>query len=141
MKNATNSDDLPTLVSDVLSCSHHCIDNIFADSWKSLRLNSLLKKAGFRKRSGTGIAETVYLALLWNWLNMSSIAMFCRQAIGTFSTAKKDVIYDLLKREDVNWRGLNTQIAKTVFDQADGAVAASVHSFWMIPLRPAEARR
>ena len=34
-----------------------------------------------------------------------------------FSRAKKDVMYDLLKREDVNWRVLNLQTAKGVYQQ------------------------
>ena len=128
MQNRTNSDFLPPLVSDVISDSKHYIDNLFADSWKSLRLNHLLRKAGFKKRSGTGIGETVYLTLMWSWLNMSSIAMFCRQALGTFSEAKKDVIYDLLKREDVNWRDLNIRTAKAVFTQG-GLESSTIRAF------------
>ncbi len=37
--------------------------------------------------------------------------------MGMFSQAKKDVMYDLLKREDVNWRVLNLQAAKGVYQQ------------------------
>ncbi|MCU7911644.1 MAG: hypothetical protein KZQ63_05890 [Candidatus Thiodiazotropha sp. (ex Lucinoma aequizonata)] len=37
---------------------------------------------------------------------MSSIAMFSRNALRTFSMARKDVMYDLLKREEINWRAL-----------------------------------
>ena len=42
--------------------------------------------------------------MVWRWLNVSSVAMFCRTALGLFSRAKKDVLYDFLKREDVDWR-------------------------------------
>ena len=128
MQNDTNGDYLPPLVVDVLTNSKHCIDNLFADSWKSLKLNRLLENAGFKKRSGIGISEAVYLMLIWKWLNMASIAMFCRQALSTFSAAKKDVMYDLLKREDVNWRDLNLKTAKTVFTQGELA-GSSIKAF------------
>ena len=115
MKNDTNTGNLPPLIDDVITDPKHYIDNLFADTWKTLKFNSLIKKAGFTKRSGIGITEAVFLLLLWKWLNMSSIAMFSRKALGTFSRAKKDVMYDLLKREEINWRELNIQAAKAVY--------------------------
>ncbi|NNF96695.1 MAG: transposase [Halobacteria archaeon] len=82
-----------------------------------MKFNSLITGAGFTKRSGIGITEAVFVLLLWKWLNMSSIAMFSKKALGTFSKAKKDVMYDLLKREEINWRELNTRTAKAVYQQ------------------------
>ncbi len=117
MKNGTNTHSLPPLISGVITDSKHYIDNIFADTWKKLKLNSLIKGAGFTKRSGIEITEAVFVLLLWRWLNMSSIAMFSKKALGTFSRARKDVMYDLLKREEINWRALNSQTAKTVYQQ------------------------
>jgi hypothetical protein len=115
MNNDTKSSALPSLIGTVLADQQHCIDNVFASTWKTLRFNSLLKSAGFTKRSGLHIAQAVFLLLLWKWLNVSSIAMFSRKALGTFSKAKKDVMYDLLKREDVNWREFNLQTAKEIY--------------------------
>ena len=115
LKNDTNADGLPPLVSGIVTDSKQYIDNLFADIWKKLNLNSLIIGVGFTKRSGFEITEAVFILLLWKWLNMSSIAMFSRKALGVFSKARKDVMYDLLKREDVNWRGLNSQTAKAVY--------------------------
>jgi SRSO17 transposase len=117
VKNGTNADSLPPLISAVLNDSKHYIDNLFADTWKSLKMNSLIRDAGFTKRSGVGIAEAVFVLLLWKWLNMSSIAMFSKKALGSFSRVRKDVMYDLLKREEINWRALNSQTAKAVYQQ------------------------
>ena len=117
LKNDTNAGGLPPLISDVITDSKHCIDNLFADTWKTLKFNSVIRGAGFTKRSGIGITEAVFLLLLWKWLNMSSIAMFSRKALGTFSRARKDVMYDLLKREEVNWREFNIQTARAVYKQ------------------------
>lgn len=117
MNNATKKNSLPSLISDVLTDEKHYIDNVFADTWKKLALNKLIKSAGFTKRSGIEITEAIFLLLLWKWLNVSSIALFCRKSLSVFSSAKKDVMYDLLKREDCNWRELNLQTAKTVYQQ------------------------
>ena len=115
MNNDINDSRLPPLIGGVIADSKHCIDNLFADTWKKLKLNSLIKRAGFTKRSGIEINEAVFLLLLWKWLNMSSIAMFSRKALGVFSHARKDVMYDLLKREQINWRALNSQTARAVY--------------------------
>ena len=117
LKNDMNAGRLPPLISDVITDPKHYIDNLFADTWKKLKLNSLIRKSGFTKRSGVGITEAVFLLLLWKWLNMSSIAMFSKKALGTFSSANKDVMYDLLKREEINWRELNIRTAKSVYQQ------------------------
>ena len=117
MKNGINADRLPPLISVVITDSTHYIDNLFADTWKKLKFNALIRGAGFTKRSGIEITEVVFVLLLWKWLNMSSIAMFSKKALGTFSRARKDVMYDLLKREEINWRALNNQTAKAVYQQ------------------------
>lgn len=48
------------------------------------------------------------------WINVNSIAMFARQSPGNFANASKDVMYDLLKQPDINWRKLNLSIANQV---------------------------
>ena len=117
MKNGTKGGALPALIGDVITDQKHYIDNLFADTWKKLKFNARIKGAGFTKRSGIDITEAVFLLLLWKWINVSSIAMFSRKALGMFSLAKKDVMYDLLKREDINWRLFNLQTAKGVYQQ------------------------
>lgn len=107
MNNDTNKIALPSLISEIFNDANQCIDNLFADTWKALNLNTLIKNAGFSKRSGIPISESVFLLLLWKWLSVSSISMFSRKSLSLFSDAKKDVMYELLKREDINWRDLN----------------------------------
>jgi len=41
--------------------------------------------------------------------------MFSKKVLGLFSQAKKDVLYDLPKREDINWRKLNLAIAGKLY--------------------------
>ncbi|MCU7893999.1 MAG: hypothetical protein KZQ66_02225 [Candidatus Thiodiazotropha sp. (ex Lucinoma aequizonata)] len=96
------------MISGIVIDSKHYIDNLFADTLKKLKMNSLIKGVGFTKCSGVEVTEAVFILLLWKWLNMSSIAMFSRNALGTFSMARKDIKYDLLKRKKINWRALNS---------------------------------
>lgn len=115
MKTDTKHAYLPPLVADVLHDPLTHIDNLFADTWKQLRFGSLMAKAGFTKRSGKSVTEVVLLLLVWKWINVSSISMFASRSIELFSDAKKDVMDDLLKREDINWRELNLQVAQRIY--------------------------
>ena len=117
MNSDTKADVFPALIGDVISDSKEYVDNLFADTWKKLKFNTRVKSAGFAKRSGVGVTEVVYLLMIWKWLNVSSIAMFSRKALDVFSQAKKDVMYDLLKRENLNWRELNSQAAREIYQQ------------------------
>ena len=115
MKNGTNEGAIPALIGDVITDQKHYIDNLFADTWKKLKFNARIKGAGFTKRRGIDITEAIFLLLLWKWTNVSSIAMFFRKALAR--GRKKDVMYDTLKREDVNWRVLNLKTAKSNYQQ------------------------
>lgn len=114
MKSDTPSKHLPTLISEFFSSPSDCFDNLFAASWKSLNINRLIRKSGMSKRSGLGVSETIFLLLVWKWINVNSIGMFARQSLGNFANASKDVMYDLLKRPDISWRKLNLHMAAQV---------------------------
>ncbi|MCK5477391.1 MAG: transposase [Methylococcales bacterium] len=114
MNNDTKFLDLPSLVGDLFTHHDLQIDNLFATLWTKIHISTLLQRAGFHKRSGVEVAQVVYLLLLWVWLKTESISMFSREAMQSFTDAKKDVMYDYLKREDVNWRRLHCQVAQQV---------------------------
>ena len=115
MGHGTSRRTLPSLVEGVLDQDTPYLDNLFAQAWKDLKLARAMKRAGFRKRSGIEVSETVFVLLLWKWLHVSSIAMFCRKALEWFSRAKKDVLYDFLKREDLAWREWNLRVAGELY--------------------------
>lgn len=119
MNSATNTLKLPSLTVDFLEQSKLNIDNTFNSTWKSLGFNAMLRKAKFSKRSGTPVGEIVYLLMLWVWLKVDSVAMFSKDALLSFSSAKKDALYDLLNREDVDWRTLQLLTAKKVLNTRD----------------------
>ena len=96
---------------------NHYIGNLLGRGMEDAASQQHLLCAGFSKRHGIEVTETVFVLMVWKWLNVASIAMFCRNALGMFSRAKKDVLYDFLKREDINWRKFNMDTAKEVYKQ------------------------
>jgi len=119
MNPATFPSGLPTLTTDLLTRDDIYIDNLFNKVWQRLGFRTLLNQSGFSKRSGTPVSEIVYLLLLWVWLKVNSIAMFSKDSLQSFSAAKKDALYDLLNREDLNWRKLNLLTARKVINSTD----------------------
>ena len=119
MNSPTKIVALPSLTADLLSQANLNIDNTFNSTWKSLNVNSLLRQAKFSKRSGTPVGEVVFLLMLWVWLKVDSVAMFSKDALLSFSAAKKDALYDLLNREDADWRKLQLLTAKKVLKAND----------------------
>ncbi|KAF3981058.1 MAG: transposase [Methylococcales symbiont of Hymedesmia sp. n. MRB-2018] len=75
-------------------------------------MKSILRRAGFNKRSGLPIGEVIFTLSLWLWLKKDSIGMFARDSLQGMG---KDVLYDTMNREDLNWRKCHELIAyKTV---------------------------
>ncbi len=115
MNPATKTTALPCLTTDILNDPMMPVDNLLARLWKTMAMKTLLSRAGFSKRSGASVSEVVYLLLMWVWLRGSSIHLFSRTSLESFSVGQKDVMYDFLKSEDVNWRALHRQVAERVY--------------------------
>ena len=112
MKHTSKQPELPTLTVDLLQDSGILIDNVFAKLWQQIGMKTMLSRAGFNKRSGFPISEVIYTLSLWLWLKKESIGMFARDSLQGMG---KDVLYDTLNREDLNWRKCHALIAyKTV---------------------------
>jgi SRSO17 transposase len=113
MNRATKLIELPALTADLLNANGVLMDNLFASLWRDIGMNSILNRAGFTKRSGTPISEVVFTLMLWLWLKKESIGMFARECLQ--DAMGKDVLYDTMNREDLDWRKYHRQIAyKTV---------------------------
>jgi hypothetical protein len=116
MNSATNTLNLPSLTADLFEQANLKIDNTFNSTWKRIGFNIMLRQAKFSKRSGTAAGDVVYLFMLWVWvwLKVDAVGMFSRDALLSFSATKKDALYDLLNREDLDWRKLQLLTAKKV---------------------------
>jgi SRSO17 transposase len=111
MHRDTTQTALPALTADMLRDNGLLVDNMFADLWKQAGMEARLKRAGFKKRSGTPIPRLVFSLLLWVWLKAGSIAWFARESLPVYCDAEKDALYDLLNREDLDWRRLHKEVA------------------------------
>jgi len=113
MNRATKIIELPALTVDLLKANGVLIDNVFARLWKEIGMQTVLSRAGFTKRSGTSMSDVMFSLMLWLWLQKESIGMFARECLQ--GAMGKDVLYDTMNREDLNWRKFHEQVAhKTV---------------------------
>ena len=113
MNRATKMIELPALTVDLLKANGVLIDNVFASLWREIGMKTVLSRAGFNKRSGTSMSDVIFSLMLWLWLTKESIGMFARDCL--HDSMGKDVLYDTMNREDLNWRKFHEQIAhKTV---------------------------
>ncbi len=112
MNHGTKALELPDLTVNLLHDGGCLIDNLFADLWKQMGMKERLKRLGFHKRSGTPSHELVFALMIWVWLKVDSIGMFAREALKTFSLARKDALYAALNHEGRNWRRLHLGMAR-----------------------------
>ena len=71
-------------------------------------MKAILNRAGFNKRSGTPMSDVMFSLMLWLWLQKESIGMFARECLQ--GSMGKDVLYDTMNREDLNWRKFHEQV-------------------------------
>ncbi|MEK7296105.1 MAG: transposase [Actinomycetota bacterium] len=109
-----------TPVSDALKERFTFADTELAEGISRHGLVGLLNAAISRKRrrDGEPLGNVLCALLVWPLLSLKSIHCFCAQ-LGQILQGKVSVLYDFLGREDVNWRGLNTQLARRVSQQND----------------------
>ena len=113
MNRATKIIELPALTVDLLKANGVLIDNVFASLWREVGMRTILSRAGFNKRSGTPMSDVMFSLMLWLWLQKESIGMFARECLQ--GAMGKDVLYETMNREDLNWRKFHEQVAhKTV---------------------------
>ena len=59
------------------------------------------------------MGDVIFGLMLWLWLQKESIGMFARECLQ--DAMGKDVLYDRMNREDLNWRRFHEQVAhKTI---------------------------
>lgn len=116
-----------TPITDALAEEYVFVDNEMQAAITRVRFFSILSKCGVRKRSGEPLKQVMFAILVWSFLPVKSIGAFCGKFIGAYLQGGMNVIYDLLRREDINWRSISLTVALNVFrdqrlgDEADCA--------------------
>ena len=101
-----------TPLSDALSQPNTFADTELSEGIGRHGLVGLLAQAIGRKRrcDGEPLASLLCALLVWPLLKVNSIHCFCAE-LGQILMGNASVIYDLLGREDINWRGLSSRLA------------------------------
>ena len=108
-----------TPLSDEIEKENIFIDNEMQDGLTNVTLISRLLKAGINKRSGESIQNIVYCLLIWPLLKKASLHAFCGKFIESYTDGKLGVLYDFLKRSDINWRKHSRNMSVEIIQRHD----------------------
>ena len=109
-----------TPISDALSKPFTFADTELSEGIQRHGLGGLLAAAMHRKRrcDGEPLHQVLCALLVWPLLKVKSMHCFCAE-LCQILLGKVSVLYDFLGREDINWRGLSSELAHRVYKQND----------------------
>lgn len=104
-----------TPLSDALSQPLTFVDTELAEGLQRHTLVGLLAAAMSRKRRADGepLLNVLCALLVWPLMKVKSLHCFCAELCQILA-GRVSVLYDLLGREDINWRGLSSELARRV---------------------------
>ena len=105
-----------TPLSDALNQPFTFADTELSEGIQRHSLVGLLGAAISRKRRSDGEPLTNLLCalLVWPLMKVESLHCFCAELCQILA-GKVSVLYDFLGREDINWRGLSSELARRVY--------------------------
>jgi len=105
-----------TPLADALNQPLTFVDTELAEGIERHSLIGLLRAAIGRQRRSDGepLPNLLFALLVWPLLKVKSLHCFCSE-LCQMLTGRVSVLYDLLGREDINWRGLSSELARRVF--------------------------
>ena len=109
-----------TPLSDALSQPLTFADTELAEGLQRHSLAGLLGAAIRRKRRSDGepLSNLLCALLVWPLLKVKSLHCFCAELCQILA-GQVSVLYDFLGREDINWRGLASELARRVYQAND----------------------
>jgi len=104
-----------TPLSDALSQPLTFADTELAEGIHRHGLVGLVRAAIRRQRRADGqpLPNVLCALLVWPLLKVKSLHCFCAELCQILA-GKVSVLYDFLGREDINWRGLSSELARRV---------------------------
>ena len=105
-----------TPVSDALNQPFTFVDTELSEGIQRHSLVGLLAAAMSRKRRSDGepLPNLLCALLVWPLLKVKSLHCFCAELCQILAGGVS-VLYDFLGREDINWRGLSSDLARRVY--------------------------
>ena len=105
-----------TPLADALNQPFTFVDTELAEGIQRHSLIGRLGAAMSRQRrpDGEPLANLLCALLVWPLLKVQSLHCFCAELCQILA-GKVSVLYDFLGREDINWRGLSSDLARRVY--------------------------
>lgn len=99
-------------VSNSVFYSGLALDTYLGEAMKELGLISIFTKMGIKKRSGlTSFDQIIFAVMIIPLLGIETIFCFCGKFLDVYIPGGKDVIYDFLKRQNINYSLIATKLA------------------------------
>ncbi len=93
------------------------VDNEMEKSIKELGIFPKMHLFGLTKKKGFCIEQVLFSFLIWPLLTLSSMHFFCGNRLSAFIKGGKDVLYDFLKKQNINWRGYRHHVSKQFYKE------------------------
>ena len=107
-----------TPISDNLNHDYIFADNEIQNSLQKIKFFRIFNKhSKIAKRHGYNIELVIYTLIVWAFLKQNSIKMFCEKCLDAFFPGGKDVLYNTMKSDDINWRLISLDTARVIYVQ------------------------
>ena len=104
-----------TPFTDNLKQEYAIVDNELLKSIDELDLFSKAHLYGLKKSKGFSLRQVMFSIVIWPLLTVTSLNFFCGNRLSAYFNGGKDVLYDFLKRQNINWRGFRFYTAKQFY--------------------------
>jgi hypothetical protein len=104
-----------TPFTDKLKQEHVIVDNELLKSIDELDLFSKAHLYGQKKSNGFSLRQVMFSVVVWPLLTVTSLHFFCGNMLSAYFNGGKDVLYDFLKRQNINWRVYPFHTAKQFY--------------------------
>ena len=101
-----------TEIKKVLDEHQYSINAIIFEVMGTFKLKSIIRKAGFAKQDGYGVAEILALMIMLPLLLLNRVHSLYRSDFQKVTTMKKDALYRLKNQEKMPWRSILYGVAK-----------------------------
>ena len=88
------------------------INAIIFDAMGTFKLNSIIRKAHFKKQEGYRVTEILALMIMLPLMLLNSVNSFYKSEFQKVTKMKKDAIYRLKNHEMMPWRDILYGVAK-----------------------------
>ena len=124
-KPTATTEDISSPVLGTLQATGSYVDNSLSESCSSLAFFQLVNRLDIRKKLGASFSQILFVILIAPIVKANSMWAFCSDFLSNLFIGEKDVIYRLLRREDIKWalltRGLVRAFIKEHPEHFDSA--------------------